>query len=231
MAQVPNPETVPPDDPNNRLIDDGLWVLDTATNKPYFVYRQIYHAVRTEGLRLIDDIIWASDSDAILLTLRRSQGKASVIVGVRGAVENPKYPDLSQTFPLHDYAGGAALPGNQQGFVVTGSAPGQSSRLGILRYDGRFEPVADGAALGLWMQNAALLPDGRIAFLGKSSPTGRFEDSAEPLRLYVMAPGGQPVARSVVSPGFLFADWDVARSTLLVHVRNGQNVSVIPLHP
>ncbi len=232
VLQMPNAQS----DPRNwqRLLDDGLWVLDTTTNTAYFVYRQMYdNPDDSPQVRLIDDITWAPDNDAILVTLRRHQGsKASVIVGVGGAVASPsQYANQSAKFAVHDYAGGAALP-DSQGFVVTSSIPGQSSRLGILYRDGRFEQTADGAALGLWMQNAARLPDGRYAFLGKPSPTGRFEDSASPLRLYVMSPGGPPIAVSGLIPGnVLFADWDLRSYSVRIGYWNGQSQATVTYRP
>jgi hypothetical protein len=214
-------------------IDDGLYVLDTTTNLAYFVYRQIYdNPSDNPPVRLIDDIIWSPDSDAILVTLRRHQGKAAVLVGVGGAVQNPsQYANQSATFPLLDFAGGAALPDNL-GFVVNPVAPGQTARLVVWYRDGRSEVVADGAALKLWMQNGTRLPDGRYAFLGRRSPTGRFEDSTGPFQLYVMAPGGQPFPASDFIPGtLLFADWDVNKGTLAARVQVGQDFRTVVLHP
>ncbi len=214
-------------------IDDGLYVLDTTTNTAYFVYRQIYdNPSDNPQVRLIDDIIWAPDNDAILVTLRRHQGKAAVLVGVGGAVQSPsQYANQSATFPLLDFAGGAALPDNQ-GFVVNPVAPGQTARLVIWYRDGRSEVVADGAALKLWMQNGTRLPDGRYAFLGRRSPTGRFEDSTGPFQLYVMAPGGPPSPVSSFIPGtLLFADWDLNKGTLAVRVQVGQDFRTVVLHP
>jgi hypothetical protein len=230
VVEIPNAPSYPPD--STRLINDGLWVWDSTNNQTYFVYRQIYHEVRAEGPRLIDDIIWSPDNDAILVNLGRGRlGKASVLVGVGGAIAQPsQYANIAQGRPLWDYAGGSAL--DDQRFVVTGSAAGQPSRLGILYRDGRFEQVADGAALGMWMQNATQLPDGRYAFLGKPSPTGRSEDSPQPLRLYVMSPGGQPSAVSgVLSGNVLGADWDPGRQNLSVRIQTAQGINTIRLRP
>jgi hypothetical protein len=215
------------------LIDDGLWVLDTATNTAYFVYRQIYdNPYDNPPVRLIDDIIWAPDNNAILVTLRRHRGKASVLVGVGGAVASPsQYANTSARLPVRDYAGGAALPDNQ-GFLVTSARPDQPSVLGTLYPDGRFEAVADGSALGLWMQNAARLPDGRYAFLGKPSPDGRFDGTTASLRLYVMWPGGPAIPASGILAGNVqYADWDLDVPALIVRLQNGANYSTITLRP
>ena len=66
---------------------------------------------------------------------------------------------------------------------------------------------------------------------GKPSPTGRFEDSASPLSLYVMTPPGPPsIVSGIGSSGtLLFADWDVNNSTLYAHVQEGQVPRIIPL--
>jgi hypothetical protein len=219
----------------DQVLNDGLWVLDTETNERYFVFRQWYwNQYDNPPVRIIDDIVWSSDNDAILVTVGREKPghKASIVVGVGGARADPAhYPNGGDQRGLLDVSGGATLPTPQQGFVVTSSVPGQSSRLGIMHYDGGFEQVADGAALGLWMQNAAQLPDGRYAFLGRPSPTGRLEDSAGPFSLYVMVPGGQPTpvpGTSVAAP-VLFAEWDATISVLTVHVQVGQGQQAIPL--
>ncbi len=228
VVEVPNAQSDPPD--SLRIIDDGLWVLDTTTNTAYFVYRQIYDNPHdSPQVRMIDDIVWAPDNDAILVTLRRHRGKASVLVGVGGAMANPsQYANETARLELRNYSAGAALPDNQ-GFVVTTSAPGESARLGIVYRDGRFEQVADGVALGLWIQNAARLPDGRFAFLGKPSPTGRLEDSTGALRLYVMPPGGSPVVASGILPGeVLYAAWNLNARTLSVWMQNGQRFDLRP---
>jgi hypothetical protein len=220
-------------DPGNwkMLLDDGLWVWDSATNATYFVYRQHYDNPYDEPkVRIIDNIIWAPDNDMMLVTVWRKHGKASVIVGLGGAIKAPdQYANRADTFTLHEYSGGAPLL-DSQGFVVTSSVPGQSSKLAILRRDNQIQPIVDGAALGYWMQNAAQLPDGRYAFLGKPAPTGRFEDNATPLRLYVMGADMQPAAASGLLPGpVLFADWDLPNSRITVYVDQGRGYRPITL--
>jgi hypothetical protein len=92
--------------------------------------------------------------------------------------------------------------------------------------------VADGGVLGLWMQNAARLPDGRYAFLGKPSPGGRFDGTTAGLRLYVMWPGGQPVPVSGVLAGNVsYADWDLDVPALTVRLQNGTTYSTVTLRP
>jgi len=215
-------------------IDDGLWVFDTATNTPYFVLRQQYDNPSDDPqVRVVDDILWAENNDAIMVTLRRHKGRASIIVGVGGAVAQPsQYANIAAKFNVIDVVGGAWLPDNQSVVVAT-SAPEQPARLGIVRIGGGFNQIADGAALGLWIQNPALLPDGRYAFLGKPAPTGRFEDNpGASLRLYVMSPGSAPVAISgILSGPVLLADWDLKASPphVTVHVQTAQGISTITL--
>ncbi len=214
--------------------DDGLWVFDTATNMPYFVLRQKYDNQPDDPqVRVVDDILWAANNDAIMVTLRRHKGKASIIVGVGGAVAEPgQYANKSAAFNVVNVVGGVWLP-NDQGVVAATSIPEQSARLGIVYIGGRFDQIADGAALGLWIQNPALLPDGRYAFLGKPAPTGRFEDNPNaPLRLYVMTPGSAPVAMPGVLPGpVLLADWDLKSSPphITVRVQTAQGISTSTL--
>ena len=136
---------------------------------PYFVLRQKYDNQPDDPqVRVVDDILWAANNDAIMVTLRRHKGKASIIVGVGGAVAEPsQYANKSAAFNVVNAVGGAWLP-NDQGVVAATSMPTQAARLGIVYSGGRFDQVADGAALGLWMQ------------IRPCSPMGGMPSSASP---------------------------------------------------
>jgi hypothetical protein len=223
VVQVPNANS--DQVPQLQKIDDGLWVVELGSGEPHFVMRQWYDNPHDDPkVRIIEDIMWAPDSNAILVTVRRHRGRASVLVGIGGALTNSQYPNEVDKFPLMDFVGGAWLA-DGQGFVVTSSLPGEAVRLAIRYRDGRYVQIADGAAFQLWIQNAAQLPDGRFAFLGKPSPTGRLEDSTGRLQLYVLSPGGTPTPVSgEIAGSVVYADWDLARQTVKVRVGGGSSL-------
>ncbi len=204
--------------------DDGLWVVDTAI--PNAAPQQIIrdHYAQFTQLRLAADINWAQDNDAIMLTVRVPSGPKSVLVG-RNIHADDYYPGL---FDLIDYINGTWQ--DSQDFVAA-SPPGEHPVImGIVHRDidpNKVTKLADGKALGLWMQNPAALPDGRYAFLGKPSASGTLENGATQLMLYVMSPGSAPVAVSQPLPGeVISASWSPSRTALLVVIRGGQTLVI-----
>jgi hypothetical protein len=201
-------------------IDDGLWLLDSASNAPpEFIYRHHYGGAQDTDVRIVTDINWAWDNDAMMLTVKQPRGIGMILVG-KGVRANDHNPGL---FDLLLYTGGTWLPDSTQGMVTTTTADNRATVMGILHRDvGQFTPIADGGALGLYIQSPTQLPDGRYAFLAKPAPPGAAQNSG--LALYVMSPGGQPAAVSQPLPGVLLgATWSPSRSALLVTLGVGSD--------
>ncbi len=204
-------------------LDDGLWVRDMANPAalPQFVMRNHYDLPYDTAMRVALAINWAPDNDAILLTVRQPYGLGSMLVGKDIRVSDQR-PGL---FDLLNYVGGTWLL-DSSGWMVSTTIAGQGSVIGILHRDvSQFTPIANGAALQLWMQNSAQIPDGRYAFLGKPSANGLGDSSG--LSLYLYSPGSAPVQVSQVLPGtVLTAEWSPTRSALLVVLNTDQGIRI-----
>ncbi len=156
----------------------------------------------------------------MMLTVKQPRGIGMILVG-KGVHANDHNPGL---FDLLLYTGGTWLPDSTQGMVTTTIADNRATVMGILHRDvGQFTPIADGGALGLYIQTPTQLPDGRYAFLAKPAPPGATQNLG--LMLYVMSPGGQPAVVSQPLPGTLLsANWSPSRMALLATVAVGNQV-------
>ena len=203
-------------------LDDGLWLYDSANPgaEPQFIYRHHYGGSQDTDVRIVVDVNWAWDNDAMMLTVKQPRGIGMILVG-KGVHANDHNPGL---FDLLLYTGGTWLPDSTQGMVTTTTADNRATVMGILHRDvGQFTPIADGGALGLYIQTPTQLPDGRYAFLAKPAPPGTPQNSG--LMLYVMSPGGQPAVVSQPLPGTLLsASWSPSRMALLATVAVGNQV-------
>lgn len=200
-------------------IDDGVWVLEVynPTAKPRHVLRNHYVPGSNEyPYRVAVNLSWAPDSDAILVNIIGQGGTAGVVLTGRSRYANEREPGLFQTLP---FAGAAWL--NEGGWITATSDPTRSTQIGVVdRRSAVFSPILDGAAVGLGMSYPMALADGRVAFLGLPSATGRLENGALGLRLYVLALGGVPQQVSIPLEGaVLSAEWNPARTALLVNLR------------
>src|SRR5579859_266212 len=199
--------------------DDGLWILDSATPNasPQQIYRHHYNQPCDGDLRTVQDLSWASDNDAMMLTVRYPTGLALVLVGKGVHADDQK----AGLFNLLTYASGT-WQSDGQGYVTVTNRTNRASVLGILHRDvGQFTTVADGAALNVYMQNPVQLPDGRYAFLGKPAIAGQPVTSSG-LMLYILTPGGIPGAVSQPLPGDVIrASWSPNRAAVAV-VLSGQ---------
>lgn len=195
--------------------DDGVWV--TGGGEPRHILRNHYIRGSNEyPFRVARDITWAPDNDAILVSITSPGNVPASILTGRNRHANERLPGL---FDILMYTDGSWLP-DSSGWVTTTSIPGQGVVMGIVnRYTAAFTPVLDGAVYRLWIQNPTRLPDGRYAFLGKSSATGLLEEGPTKLQLFVYAPNTSFVAVSAPLPGsVLAAEWSPNRAALLVHL-------------
>jgi Tol biopolymer transport system component len=193
-----------------QTIDDGVWVLDSATPgaKPVHVFRSTYYRASNEyPYRVPINLEWASDNEALLITVKTVGGLATVLAG-RAYMQ-------SQYFEVTP---GAWLP-DGSGWATTQILPGGTGHtLGIMDRLGRFTGLLNTAQEGLWMQNPVRLDNGRYAFLGKPSPNGQPDPNG--LRLYLYDSGGTPVPISDTLVGeVIFAAWSPNRNALLVVLR------------
>jgi hypothetical protein len=206
-------------------LDDGLWVLDYGTPNaiPSLVMRNHYDLPYDTQLRMVKDIAWAPDNNAMMLTVQWPYGLQSVLVS-KDTHADDHQPGL---FSLIDFVGGT-WQADSQGYIAASPPGNHPSILGIVHRDiGQITKLADGAQLQLWMQNPALLSDGRYAFLAKPSATGTQENGPTDLALYIMTLGSPPAAVSAPLPGaVLAAEWNPSRTALLVTLQTDQGVQV-----
>lgn len=200
-------------------IDDGVWVLEVynPTAKPRHILRNHYVPGSNEyPYRVALNLSWASDSDAILVNIIGQGGTPGVVLTGRSRFANEREPGLFQTLP---YVGASWL--NDGGWIAATSDPTRSTQIGVVdRRSAIFSPILDGAAVGLGISYPMALADGRVAFLGLPSATGRLESGALGLRLYVYAPGSAPQQVSIPLEGaVLSAEWNPAHTALLVNLR------------
>ncbi len=209
--------------------NDGLWILDTATANasPQQIYRHHYNQPCDGDLRVVQNLSWASDNDAMMLTVRFPTGVSLVLVG-KGVHADDRAPGLFNLLPYTD----GTWQSDGQGYVTVTNKPNQASVLGILHRDvGQFTTVADGAKLNLYMQNPCLLPDGRYAFLGKPAVPGQ-PVTTNGLMLYILSPGGVPGAVSQPLPGQVVrANWspNCTAQVALVQGQTGALTFVVTL--
>jgi hypothetical protein len=213
-------------------IDDGVWVLEIHAPgaKPTHILRNYYiHGSNDYPYRVARSLAWAPDNDAILVTVSTATATETILTG-KSRQANEDLPGL---FDILHYNPGTWLS-NGAGWIATTSNPNQPARLGIVnRGTAAFTPVLDGLQAGLWMQNPALLPDGRYAFLGKPSLSGGLEGGTANLRLYSYAAGSAPIPVSEALPGeVVSAEWSPSRTALLVHLRtpNGPQSVVVGIN-
>ncbi|HRE49734.1 MAG TPA: hypothetical protein PLD47_18570 [Aggregatilineales bacterium] len=209
---------------SQHTIDDGVWVLDiyNAAAKPRHVLRNFYVPGSNEyPYRIARSLSWASDSDAILVEITAQGGVPGQILTGKGRQANERAPGL---FQIRLYAGGWWL--TREAWLATTSDPTQPVQLGLVSRDtGALIALLNGGQYGIWMQNPILLGDGRYAFLGKPSPSGRLEGAAVGLQLYVYRVGSAPQPVSDALPGeVLSAEWNPGRTAILVNLRGYDGV-------
>jgi Tol biopolymer transport system component len=205
-------------------IDDGVWYVDTSTPnaEPIFVMRNTYDAPYDKPLRVAFNINWANDSDAMMITVRRPNGVSSILVG-KGIRANDQAPGL---FTQLNYVGGTWALDYQSYVGTTPPDFNGGATLGIVGRDiGKIQNIADGAAYKVWMQNPALMHDGRYLFLGKPSEDGKLHDGPTGLMLYAMWPGQPPSQLTPPLSGeVISASWSPNRTALVVTIKVGSQI-------
>ncbi|MDW8300370.1 MAG: hypothetical protein RML95_13645, partial [Anaerolineae bacterium] len=201
-----------------RANDDGVWVV-TQGGAPRHVLRNHYIEGSNEyPFRVARSLAWADDEDAILVNVTVSGGASATILTGRSRFANERMDGLFDILP---FTGTAWLPRGVGWIATTLPTEARGVQLGIVdRYTAAFTPIFDGAALGLWMQDGAQLPDGRYAFLGRPSPDGRNREGGNNLRLYAGYPTETPYPLSAPLEGEVVrAEWSPSRLALYVQTR------------
>ncbi|MEP7285920.1 MAG: hypothetical protein ABI947_09145 [Chloroflexota bacterium] len=204
-------------------IDDGVWLLDTSTpnSTPQFIMRNAYDAPYDKPLRVAYNINWASDNDAMLISVKRPGGTGSILVG-KGIHADDVANGLFTVLPYVS----SAWQADSQGFVVA-TAPGNDpAKVVVIGRDiGKVTLIADGVPLRLWMQDPTRLADGRYAFLAKPSSSGKIEGDSSGLALYAMWPDQTPAqVTPLLSGEVVSAAWNPNRTALLVVLRTAQGI-------
>ncbi len=207
-------------------VDDGVWVVEALPGaRPQHVMRSFYVENSNDYIVALG-VNWGFDSETLLVSVDCRFKTPSLLAINRATAANSAPSGLCGQL---NFSGGTWLSGSR--YIAATSMLAESVSIGFVdldrskNYAARFTAVADGAALQLWMQNPVQTPDGRFAFLGKPSATGRLEGGTAGLSLYVMVPGGtparvsQPLAGEVIS-----AEWSPSRTALLVQLRTPQGV-------
>jgi len=220
IVETPNAEALRLDPV--RANDDGVWVV-MPNGAPRHVLRNHYIEGSNEfPFRAARSLAWADDEDALLIGVTASGGIAASILTGRTRFANERMDGLFDILP---FTGTAWLPNGVGWIATTLPSAERGVQLGIVdRYTAAFTPIFDGAALGLWMQDGAQLPDGRYAFLGKVSLGGR-GSGRENLRLYAGYPTEVPYPLSAPLDGEVIrAEWSPSRLALYVQTRQAGGV-------
>jgi hypothetical protein len=220
IVETPNAEALRLDPV--RANDDGVWVV-MPSGAPRHVLRNHYIEGSNEfPFRVARSLAWADDEDALLIGVMASGGIAASILTGRTRFANERMDGLFDILP---FTGTAWLPNGVGWIATTLPSAERGVQLGIVdRYTAAFTPIFDGAALGLWMQDGARLPDGRYAFLGKVSLGGR-DSGGENLRLYAGYPTEVPYPLSAPLDGEVIrAEWSPSRLALYVQTRQAGGV-------
>jgi hypothetical protein len=216
IVETPNAEALRLDP--TRANDDGVWVVIPGS-APRHVLRNHYIEGSNEfPFRIARSLAWADDQDALLISVTASGGVSASILTGRSRFANERMDGLFDILP---FTGTAWLPRGVGWIATRLPTPERGVQLGIVdRYTAAFTPIFDGAALGLWMQDGAQLPDGRYAFLGRPSFDGRNREGGNNLRLYAGYPTERPYPLSVSLEGEVIrAEWSPSRLALYVQTR------------
>jgi len=166
----------------------------------------------------VRDFEWSPDGSRLLVSQDRASGFGPQLVVIRLDHEAHGEPPI---LPFED--GSWSLDGRR--ILVSGLYRDiGGSVLGWVDPAGGLPDVLlDGRALGLWMQNAVQMQNGRIAFFGGLSAGGA-ESPAE-VNLYVYS-GGQVARVSGVTAGGPALDviWNAGRSAAIVRLADGRTL-------
>ncbi|MCE7946704.1 MAG: hypothetical protein DYG88_04665 [Chloroflexi bacterium CFX4] len=221
VVETPNAEALRFDP--IRANDDGVWVVALGGEARHVLRNHYVEGSNEFPFRVARSLAWADDQDALLINVTAGGGIAASILTGRSRFANERMDGLFAVLPFN---GTAWLP-NGVGWVAT-TLPTleRGVQLGIVdRYTAAFTPIFDGAALGLWLQDGARLPDGRYAFLGRPSPDGRNYAGGNNLSLYVGYETERPYQLSQPLEGEVIrAEWSPSRLALYVQTRQADGI-------
>jgi hypothetical protein len=191
-------------------IDSGVWIFAPGTNRSWQVFRNTYTGAQLHEQRQVVRIQWAPNGAVLAITVETPLGLGTVFVpvdhNVNEWVDAVPYADATWTF-------------DSQALIVSGHTwDGGHTVVGRIALDANwtYTEYVSQRANGLYMQAAAQLRDGRIAFLGGPSPNA--------FALYIIAatPGAQPTPISGQINGQIVAtEWNTEHSAVLVTVQAG----------
>jgi hypothetical protein len=194
--------------PNEQnAIDSGVWVYEPATNQSWQVFRNVYQAAQLEEQRRAVSIEWDPYGLTLVIHVDTPLGPANVFMPF-----DHQANDVIRSIP---YANATWDPGGAS-LIVSGPTWNGPSVVGRIALDSNwtYTEYLNQQSTGLIMQDAIQLYDGRIAFLGGTTPDN--------FALYVVQPmvGAQPVRVSnPISGQVVSAEWNAERTAVLVTVQ------------
>lgn len=211
-------------------ISDGLWVWTMDAGDPtqftHHAQRNLYAYDRgNDAARMVRDFTWAPDSAALLVQYDREGGYPAI-----NGVINPGWDANADPLRIeHEFASWSNDGGR---VLVSGLKTNGGPILGwVDRGSGQLaQTLVDGAAQNpsLWMQNAAEMPDGRIAFIGAPYYTGNPNDgrNSTEIGLYIYnSVNVLPVRVSLIGGGPVrAATWNEGHTAVLLKLAGGRTV-------
>lgn len=189
-------------------IDSGVWVFDPGTNRSWQVFRNTYTGAQLHDQRRVVHINWSPDGTKLAITVETPLGLGTIFMPV-----NHDANDWIDTIPYAD----ATWTLDNRALIVSGRTwNGGHTVVGRIELDANWTYIeyANQRTNGLYMQAAAQIHDGHIAFLGGPSP--------DAFALYTIpsAPGAQPTPISgQINGTIVAAEWNADRSAVLVTVQ------------
>lgn len=192
-------------------IDSGVWIYEPATNRSWQVFRNTYSGAQLHEQRRALRISWAPNGLALAITVETPLGLGTVFL--------PVTHDANQWVDAIPYAD-ATWTLDSTALIVSGRTWQGYSVVGQVALDQTWTYIEflNQWGSGLETRAAIQLSDGRIAFLGSTTP--------DSFALYTMAaqPGAMPGAVTrTISGQVIAAEWNRMRTAVLVTtLMNGQ---------
>lgn len=204
------------DNPNEQnAISGGVWIVEPGTRQSWQVFRTGYagQVAQLEDQRTAQTITWSPNSLALAIGVSTPLGPATVFV--------PYNQDPNVYVRAVPYADATWTP-DSLALIVSGPTWNGGTVVGRLNLDAywSYTEYLNQATSGMTMRAAIQLDYGAVAFLGSTG---------DGFALYRVDPlaGAQPVRLSAVIGGqVLRAEWNAARSAVLVTAQTGTGVQL-----